>query len=331
MKQETFIARHEREWERLEAWLKLKVPRKKDTDAGVDARRPLRAEEFPHAYRRVCQQLALARTRAYSPQLLDRLQVLVQAGHERFYRTRRPEWRVVQRFVASGFPSLVRREWRYIAVSALLLYGPMLLMVLLTRYKPELIYSVYPPEMVGQFESMYDPTQHTQTIGRDSASNLAAFGFYVMHNVSIGFQTMAGGLFAGIGSLFALLSNGVMIGAVGGYLTAVGFGGTFWTFVSGHSAWELSAIVISGGAGLKLGWTLLAPGRAGRASALVGAGREAALLALGAFLMLVVAAFIEAYWSSIVWLPGAVKYSVGAAMWVVVFTWLGMGGRHAAR
>jgi uncharacterized membrane protein SpoIIM required for sporulation len=142
---------------------------------------------------------------------------------------------------------------------------------------------------------------------------------------------MAGGLFAGIGSLFALFTNGLMIGSVAGYLTAIGFGGTFWTFVSGHSAWELTAIVISGGAGLKLGWAVLVPGRASRSSALIAAGRGAALLALGAFLMLVVAAFIEAYWSSIVWMPAAVKYSAGAAMWIVVLTWLGMGGRHADR
>lgn len=328
MKQETFIARHKREWERLEVWLDLKpLPRK---DAGV-GRKPLRAEDFPHAYRRVCQQLALARTRAYSPQLVDRLQVLVEAGHGRFYRTRRPEWSKVRQFVASDFPSLVRHEWRYMLTSALLLYGPMLVMVFLTRYRPQLIYSLYPPEMVNQYQSMYDPTQHTQMLGRGSTSNLTAFGFYVMHNVSIGFQTMAGGVFAGIGSLFALFTNGLMIGSVAGYLTALGFGGTFWTFVSGHSAWELTAIVISGGAGLKLGWAVLAPGRASRAGALITAGRGAALLALGAFLMLVVAAFIEAYWSSIVWMPAAVKYSAGAVMWIVVLTWLGVGGRHAAR
>ena len=330
MKQETFVAHHQREWDRLEAWLNPKAIKKKDAD-GAAPRKPLRAEDFPHAYRRACQQLALARTRAYSPQLVERLQALVEAGHGRFYHTRRPEWHRIQRFVARDFPALVRREWRYIAASALLLYGPMLVMVFLTRHKPQLVYSLYPPEMVGQFESMYDPNQHTQMIGRDSSSNLAAFGFYVMHNVSIGFQTMAGGLFAGVGSLFELLTNGLMIGSVAGYLTAVGFGGTFWTFVSGHSAWELSAIVITGGAGLKLGWALLAPGRADRGRALLEAGRGAALLALGAFLMLVVAAFIEAYWSSIVWLPAAVKYGAGAAMWMVVLTWLGAGGRHAAR
>ena len=336
MRQETFIARHQREWEVLERWLGLDLKRstKGQQDPGIgggkDKAAALDAAGFPQAYRRVCQQLALARIRAYSPQLVERLQALVQAGHQRLYRTRRPEWRTLQRFVAQDFPRRLRREWRYLAASVLLLYGPMLVMVVLVRYKPELIYSLYPAEQVAQFESMYDPTQHTQMLGRSSQSNLAAFGFYVMHNVSIGFQSMAGGLFAGVGSMLALLANGLMIGAVAGYLTAVGFGGTFWSFVVGHSAWELTAIVISGAAGLKLGVKLLVPGRASRGAALVAAGRESAPLILGAFLMLVVAAFIEAYWSSIVWMPVSMKYVAGGCMWTVVLTWLGTGGRRAA-
>lgn len=336
MKQETFIGRHLREWESLEQWLGLgpMVAAKGRKDQGIQVKdkpaKPFDEAAFPQAYRRICQQLALARVRAYSPQLVERLQILVQAGHQRLYRTRRPEWRTLQRFVSNEFPRRVRREWRYVLASALLLYGPMLVMILLVRYKPQLIYSLYPTDQVAQFESMYDPTQHTQMLGRSSQSNLAAFGFYVMHNVSIGFQSMAGGLFAGLGSALALLANGLMIGAVAGYLTAVGFGDTFWSFVVGHSAWELTAIVISGAAGLKLGVKLLAPGRASRGQALVTAGREAAPLILGAFLMLVVAAFIEAYWSSIVWMPPTVKYVAGACMWIVVLTWLVTGGRRAA-
>lgn len=322
MKQETFVALHRKEWERLEAWL---------GSASPAAEGGLKPEDFPQAYRRVCQQLALARTRAYSPQLLDRLQALVQAGHQRLYRMRRPEWRNVRRFVSHGFPRLVRREWRYVLTAALLLYLPMLVMLWLTRHRPQLIYSLYGAADVANYESMYDPAKHEQALGRDTQSDLAMFGFYVMHNVSLGFQAMAGGLFAGIGSLLSLGVNGLMLGAAAGYLTAVGFGGTFWGFVAGHSAWELNAIVVCGAAGLKLGFALLAPGRASRGAALLAAGGDAALLALGAFLMLVMAAFIEAYWSSIVWLPAAVKYAAAAGMWLVVLTWLGTGGRHADR
>lgn len=327
MKQETFISLHRKEWDTLEAWLVEQRKRRNAPVAvgGVDA------GSFPHAYRRVCQQLALARTRAYSPELVERLQSLVQEGHQFMYRAHRPEWSVIRSFVSRDFPRRVRAEWRFVLLSALLLFLPLVAMLLLTRYKPELVYSVYSPEDVAKYESMYDPTQHAQRLARDSQSDLLMFGFYILNNASIAFRTMASGLLAGIGTFAALVVNGVMIGAVAGHLMSVGFGTSFWSFVAGHSALELTAIVISGAAGLRLGFTLLAPGRRTRGAALVEAGRGAGLLVLGAFLMLVLAAFVEAYWSSLVWMPPAVKYGVGACLWLAVLTWLYVGGRHESR
>ena len=87
------------------------------------------------------------------------------------------------------------------------------------------------------------------------------FGFYIRHNVGIAFQCFAAGLFAGVGSLFFLAYNGALIGAVAGYLTERGLAATFFSFVVTHSAFELTAIVLSGAAGLRLGTRLLAPGR----------------------------------------------------------------------
>jgi hypothetical protein len=57
-----------------------------------------------------------------------------------------------------------------------------------------------------------------------------------------------------------------------------------------------------------------------------------ARLAMGAFAMLIAAAFIEAYWSSIAALPDLVKFSSGAGIWLLVAWWLlrgGAGSRHA--
>ena len=152
-------------------------------------------------------------------------------------------------------------------------------------------------------------------------------GYYVFNNVSIGLRTFASGLVAGIGPIIALGMNGVMAGSVASHLQVVGRGDPFWRFVVGHSAFELTAIVIAGGAGLRLGLELLAPGRRRRGDALVRAGRRGALLCLGVFAMLLVAAFIEAFWSSIGWIPAPVKYGVGAALWLFVLAWLGFGGR----
>jgi len=121
--------------------------------------------------------------------------------------------------------------------------------------------------------------------------------------------------------------NGVMVGMVAGHLQAVGLGEPFWRFVPAHSAFELTAIVIAGGAGLRLSLALLAPGRQRRVDALMVAGKRGAQLALGVLCMLLVAAFVEAFWSSIGWIPAAAKYGVGAVLWALVAAWLLAGGR----
>jgi uncharacterized membrane protein SpoIIM required for sporulation len=156
------------------------------------------------------------------------------------------------------------------------------------------------------------------------------FGYYIWNNVSIGFRTFASGFFAGIGTIFVLLFNGIFLGAAAGHLTAIGSGGPFWRFVVGHSGPELTAIVISGAAGLRIGMAIIAPGRKKRVDALVDAGTDGVKLAMGIFAMLVFAAFIEAYWSSIAWMPDSVKFPVGGLIWLLIILWLWRGGRGSS-
>ena len=129
--------------------------------------------------------------------------------------------------------------------------------------------------------------------------------------------------------LFFLFFNGLMIGAVAGHLTDVGFGETFWPFVVGHGAFELTAIALSGAAGLKLGWALLAPGALRRGEALRVAAKTSVRLIGGVMLFLLIAAFIEAYWSSMTWPQPTTKYLVGAALWTLVIAYLTLAGRTA--
>src|SRR3954462_7865661 len=149
---------------------------------------------------------------------------------------------------------------------------------------------------------MYGPG--ASRLGRRGAeSDFYMFGFYIFNNVRIAFQTFAGGLACGVGALFFLVFNGLMIGAVAGHVTAIGYGAAFWSFVAGHSAFELGGIVLSGAAGLRLGAALVSPGRLTRKDALAVAGREAASIIYGVAAIIVAAAFIEAFWSSRTALP----------------------------
>ena len=328
MRQAIFAVRHGPDWERFERWLdgheKL---RRGAANAALEPPHALADTEVPRAYRRVCQHLALARDRQYSPELVDRLNQLALRGHHLLYgaRPRRGAARALE-FLLAGFPRLVREERTFVIAAALLFFGPVLALIAVLQWYPDFIYYLFDPSRLARFQEMYDPANKRLGM-RDADDNVAMFGFYIFNNVKIGFQTFATGLAFGLGTLFYLVFNGIMIGAVAGYLTEIGYGTPFWSFVSGHSAMELVAIAISGAAGLRLGAAVVAPGPRSRKSAIMAAAQPAVRLMYGAAAMFLAAAFIEAFWSPLTAFPPQTKYVVGAILWAVVLAWLILGGR----
>jgi len=319
MKQSLFETRHKAEWERFTLALE-RLEHGKDTS---------QVASFPKAYRRLCQHLALAQERGYSSFLIDSLQQLVLRGHQQLYRHRSRFGANLLGFILADFPRLVRAEWPFVLAAGLVFFGSLIGFALLVYAFPELVYNLIPAEQVRDMQSMYDPVAgHLgRSAERAASEDWVMFGYYVMHNIGIAFQTFASGLLLGVGSAFFLFYNGLIIGAVAGHLTEIGFGQTFWSFVIGHGAFELSAIALAGAAGLKLGWAVIAPGRLTRGEALVQAARKSVLLVCGVMLFLLIAAFIEAYWSSKTGVTPPIKYAVGAALWLAVAAYLLFAGR----
>jgi len=169
------------------------------------------------------------------------------------YQPPRPRLRRALDFFAADFPRLVRAQGWALAVSALLLAVPSIGFTVLLHFKPELVYTLCSQQTLEQFRQMYSdapPVQAANASMSDGDRHLMAFGFYIFNNVSIGFRTLASGLFACVGAIFVLISNGVLFGAIAGYLDNIGEGPQFWRFVVGHSGLELTAIVIAGAGGL---------------------------------------------------------------------------------
>ncbi|MFK3797668.1 MULTISPECIES: stage II sporulation protein M [unclassified Pseudomonas] len=322
MKQREFEQRHQADWTRFAERLVILESSRRLNEAG---------KGFTEDYRQICRHLALAQERGYSSHLVDPLQQLAMRGHQQLYRHRSQLVARLLSFVLADFPRLVRAEWRLVAFSGVLFFGSLFIMGVLVHGYPDLIYSVVSPAEVSEMEGMYDPAARRlgQSAERASSTDWLMFGYYIMHNIGIAFQTFASGLLFGLGSLFFLLFNGLMIGAVAGHLTNVGFGETFWPFVVGHGSFELTAIALAGAAGLKLGWALLAPGPLRRGEALRVAAQTSVRLMGGVILFLMIAAFIEAYWSSMTWPQPVTKYLVGATLWLLVGAYLIFAGRTA--
>jgi len=317
VRQHQFEELHAAEWQEFESFLeKAKSP-------------PFPPAEMPERYRRICQTLALAADRQYSPELVDRLNGLALRGHHALYRNRRRQSQRVLEYLLAGFPALVRAEWRLVTVASLLFFGPLLGLIAVLQVYPEFVHYLLDPRQIASFHEMYDPAnRRLGTRGADSS--LLMFGFYIWNNIRIGFQTFAGGLLFGVGSIWFLGANGVILGAVSGYLTQIGYTQTFWSFVAGHSSLELLAIVISGAAGLRLGMAVIAPGNMSRRAALVAAAKPAVRLMYGAAMMFLGAAFVEAFWSPLTEVGFQIKIIVGISGWVLLLGYFLLAGRARA-
>lgn len=300
-----FQQANERHWEELERALTLPD-------------RQQNAKRFLMLYRACCEHLALAQAREFPAPLIERLSRLTARAHQIVYRQTDLGFARIARVLMRDFPALVKANGRYVALSALLLLIPALALGIAVYHRPDLVLTLVDSRTAARYESMYNPANEAIGRLREAGGNWMMFGYYIMHNIGIAFECYVTGVIFGIGSAFYLAFNGSFGGAIAGYVTSSGFAAAFFPFIATHSAFELTAIVFCGAAGLKLGRAVLLPGRMRRVPALQAAARETSVIVFGSAVMLVIAAAIEAFFSSAPWITPAAKLSCAAICWLAV-------------
>jgi uncharacterized membrane protein SpoIIM required for sporulation len=328
-----FEARYGAAWTELERGLDAldrggKPRRVEPGQFAADAAAAPRPARVAQLYRQCCEHLALARERAYPVHLVARLETLIARAHQRIYRRHDFGLGALRDLVLHQAPAAVRALRWHLLVSALAFVLPALVVGVATWIEPQFALTVVDAHQIRDFDKMYGP-EAGEHLGRTSSDDWQMFGFYIAHNVGISFQCFAAGITFGVGSLAMLAYNGLLLGAVSGLMITRGDSERFFSFVVTHSAFELTAIVLSGAAGLKLGHAMLAPGRLTRTGALMQAARDTSPVVFAFFVMLLAAAALEAFWSSAGWIAPAVKYGVGAGCWLMVLAYLGLQGRDA--
>lgn len=291
------------------------------------------AELFPRLFREMSIDLSLAEARMYGAHVTERLNSLVIRGYEQIYRTRRGGWAAFLTFVIHRFPSEVRKEWKLFWLCNAVFWVPFFAMMISAQYDMQWVQSALGAEGMASLERMYGGKEEQLShLRSEYGSNFMMFCFYIYNNVAIDFRIFAGGIAAGLGTLFFIVFNGVQIGAAAGYVNQACNPESFWTFVAGHSSFELLGMVVAGMAGMKLGLAILRPGRLPRTKALVAASREALPFIYGAALLTTLAAAVEGFWSA-QRLPSELKYTVGIIGWVLhiaYFMFAGRRYRHAS-
>lgn len=284
---------------------------------------------FASLYRAVCADLALAESYQLPPSTVDYLHQLVGRAHNQLYRSRRFRIRAWASELLYAVPARLYED-RCIRLAAVLFWGLFALSMWLgsaASPMPQFAGQLVGEENLRNFEAMYESAEWD----RDFAGGAAATGFYQSHNTTIGLRVFAHGLLFGVGGILETIRNAAFLGAVFGHMTtAPGPRENFFHFVTAHGPFELTAIVLAAGVGMRLGFALLRTGGLARADSIRRAGR-AAMPAMGVTMVLfLLAAFIEGYIS-----PSALPYEAKALFGVassftlmIYFVVLGPIGRN---
>jgi uncharacterized membrane protein SpoIIM required for sporulation len=309
-----FVARRRPGWERLERL----VGRASRGTHGLSADE---IEELGRLYRRATSDLAVARRDFPDDPLAAYLEQLVARGHPAVYRRPRTDWRAPARFFATEFPRAFRESWRYTLVAFALFALPFAAAFAVTQVEPvngRVIVSSRPfVEQVERGESWLEIEEPERGM---------AASFIMTNNIRVAFLAFAGGVLLGVGTALVLLWNGLSIGAVAGLAVVNGLGPALGDFVAAHGGIELSVIFVAGGAGLRLGHALLAPGLLPRRQALNQAARRAVRLLFGCAPLLVVAGVLEGFVSPSA-LPTWAKVAIGGGATAILYAYLLLAGR----
>ncbi len=323
MTESEFIARRRGAWQEIERMLAVK------RGAG-SLREAASVRRFPGLYRELCGDLNRARAEHYSLPLQERLNRLVLDSHILLYRAPRLEPLKALKKGMSDAPAAVRASRKLVLACALAFYGTAALFFAWANGNRDRASDFLGADAVSNIEAMYDPESEHFLHPREVTGDADMFGYYISNNIGIGLGTMAAGVLAGLGSLVVLVFNGAFLGAAAAVAATAGYSSSFFPFVCGHAAFELTAIILFSASGFILGRAILAPGRLSRYEALRRAGARSLPLAGLAFALMAIAAGVEAFWSSRP-MESAVKYAVAAALWALVAAYLAGGGRSRAR
>jgi uncharacterized membrane protein SpoIIM required for sporulation len=320
--QDEFVAARKPDWDELEQMLA----------AGKGFRKlpPASIARAAAIYRAVSSDLMRAQSAGYSPDVIALLDGLAARAHNVLYSAPPYRLRAVWELIAADFPRTLRRYGRFFALAIALFVLPGVVGFTGALKSRAFALQILSPDMVDQMEKAYAEGFGK---GREAGVNTAMTGFYVYNNVGIAFRCFATGVLFGLGSLFFLVYNGLVIGSVAGLVTAAGHGKNLLTFTCTHGAFELTAIVISATAGMVMGYALVDTRGRTRFGSLRAHARDIAYLVMGAALMLLVAAGLEGFWSPS-GLPERVKWGGAVVAYLLVIgylTFAGRGGAAAAR
>jgi uncharacterized membrane protein SpoIIM required for sporulation len=309
-----WIEKRKKYWDRMTALLE------RVRGGGIRGLSGDELREMALLYRQIASDLSAIRQDPSARALQPNLNILLARAHAVIYSGHRTDFRACLRFLQVDYPRLFRRLLPFTLVSLMLFLGGAVLGTLLALARPEFMHTLLGPEMMQTIERHEMWTHSLNSMAPQASSAI------MTNNLTVTFTTFAAGITAGVGTLYLIGWNGLLLGVIAAACHEGQMSLKLWSFVAPHGALELPAIVIAGGAGLRLAHGLLFPGIFSRMHSLAVAGAESTRLVAGIVPMLVVAGVLEGFFSPSA-APVALKFLVSGALFTMLALWLfsGMG------
>ncbi|HEV2470333.1 MAG TPA: stage II sporulation protein M [Candidatus Sulfotelmatobacter sp.] len=301
-------------------WSKLESLLNQSARDGLKSLSRSDLQELSLLYRQTAADLAAIREDRGSIHFARYVNQLLVRAHNTIYSGHRASPLAALSFFWDTYPAVFRRLWRHCLLAVLVFAIAGLVGAALTYQNPDFKVKLLGPQMVETIDRHQMWTHSIVGIKPLASSAI------MTNNMSVGFTTFALGITAGLGTLYMMAFNGLLIGVIGMACFLSGMSLQLWSFVAPHGVLELPAIFIAGGAGFRIAQGLLFPGVLPRRDSLTKAGLEAVQLILGTIPILIIAGLIEAFVSP-TGLPIALKFSMAAALFVLLNVYLFGVGR----
>jgi uncharacterized membrane protein SpoIIM required for sporulation len=309
---DSYILQHGAQWDRL-----TELTQRRGRLTGAEA------DEVVDLYQRVSTHLTVIRSTASDPVLESRLSALVASARSIVTGVTLPVWQSLGRFFVAGFPAAVYRARRWWLTVALINVSVAILVAWRVINTPGLADSLLDDESVKQLVNHDFASYYSENPAADFALEIW------LNNAEVTAVCLVMGI-AIIPVIVVLWSNIANLGIIAGFMIDAGRADVFYGLILPHGLLELTVIFVAAGAGLRLGWSWIAPGSRTRSHALAVEGRAVGGIALGLGVWLLISGLVEAFVTPST-LPAWARIAIGALVWAGFIGYVFTLGRRAAR
>jgi len=281
-------------------------------------------DELLALHQATARDLSVVRTNLPDAEMVGRLSGTLALSRAALTAPRVARWAVVGDFFAAKLPAALYRArwwWGITAIASLLLA---LVLGIWLAHDPSARNELLPPDYVQQLTK---PGGEFETYYRSAPARDFAFKVWT-NNFFIAWEALFSGILLGIPVLPMLFVNSANLAVDGAYMISAGRGKVFFELILPHGMLELTSVFVAAGVGLKLGWTLIAPGARSRVMALQQEGRITGVVAIGMMLTLACSGLIEGFVTPST-LPAFARIGTGALAEAAFLAYVFVLGRRA--